>query len=189
MKKISILITLILCLTISGVYAAWTYTGSTVSTVDRTISHGMTTATTDGDVGILQIIHNDVDIAIDQTAAGNYLAKLNITGSIIVRFTPNAGAPTSVVENAIEAKATLYTKNADTNKYENAEIYVSPQDSFVDLVWEKKPDGTFEATIDADEIDTLLDLGAEFVLDTHAKYQAFHALEENVTLTVQFSQK
>ena len=189
MKKISVLITLILCVTIGGVYAAWAYTGSTVSSVDRTVSHGLTTATTDGDVGIFEVIHNDVDVAIDQTAAGNYLAKLVITGSIAVKFTPNAGAPTDVVNNAISAKATLYTKNAAENAYEGSEIYVSPADSYVDLVWEKQTDGSFLATVSAAEIDTLLDLGADFVLDTHAKYQAFHSLEENVTLTVQFSQK
>ena len=189
MKKISVLITLILCVTIGGVYAAWAYTGSTVSSVDRTVSHGLTTATTDGDVGILEVVHNDVDVSIDQTAEGNYLAKLVITGSITVKFTPNAGAPTDVVNNAISAKATLYTKNAAANAYEGSEIYVSPADSYVDLVWEKQLDGSFLATVTAAEIDTLLDLGADFVLDTHAKYQAFHGLEENVTLTVQFSQK
>ena len=189
MKKISVLITLILCVTIGGVYAAWAYTGSTVSSVDRTVSHGLTTATTDGDVGILEVVHNDVDVSIDQTAVGNYLAKLVITGSITVKFTPNAGAPTDVVNNAISAKATLYTKNAAANAYEGSEIYVSPADSYVDLVWEKQTDGSFLATVSAAEIDTLLDLGADFVLDTHAKYQAFHSLEENVTLTVQFSQK
>ena len=80
MKKISVLITLILCVTIGGVYAAWAYTGSTVSSVDKTVSHGMTTATTDGDVGILEVVQNDVDVSIDQTAVGNYLAKLVITG-------------------------------------------------------------------------------------------------------------
>jgi len=188
-KKISILITLILCVTIGGVYAAWAYTGTNVSSVDQTVSHGMTTATTDSDVGVLEVVHNDVNVVIDQTAVGNYLAKLVITGSITVKFTPNLGAPTEVVNNAIPAKATLYTKNAAENIYEGSEIYVSPTDSYVDLVWEKQLDGSFEATVSAAEIDTLLDLGANFVLDTHAKYEAFHNLEENVTLSIQFSQK
>ena len=190
MKKLSVLILLILCVTIGGAYAAWSYTGSTVSSVDRTVSHGMTTATTDGDVGILEIVSNDVDVAIDQTADGNYLAKLVITGSITVSFTPNPGAPDDVVNNAIAAVATLYTKNASTNTYDGKEIYVSPVGSSVELTWgEKQPDGSFLATIDADDIDTLLDLGGDFVLDTHAKYLTFHALEENITLTVQFSQQ
>ncbi len=189
MKKISVLIALIVCVTIGGVYAAWTYTGSTVSSVDRTISHGMTTASTDGDVGILKVVSNTVDVVIDQTAVGDYTAKLVITGQITVSFTPNPGAPDEVVNNAIEAKATLYTKNAAANTYEGKEIYVSPADSYVNLDWEKQDDGTFLATINASDIDNLLDLGGEFVLNTHSKYVDFHALEENITLTVLFSQK
>ncbi len=140
MKKLSVPILFILCVTIGGAYAAWSYTGSTVSSVDRTVSHGMTTATTDGDVGILRIVSNDVDVAIDRTAEGNYLAKLVITGSITVSFTPNPGAPDDVVNNAIAAVATLYTKNADANAYDGKEIYVAPVGSSVELTWgEKQP--------------------------------------------------
>ena len=188
MKKISVLMALIICVTIGSVYAAWSYTGTTVSSVDRTISHGMTTATTDGDVGVMSIVSNSVDVAIDQTAIGNYLAKLVITGSITVKFTPNPGAPENVVNGAIDAIANVYIQNAAENKYNDAEIYVATE-NVVELEWEKQTDGTFLATVTADQIDTLLDLGADFVLDTYAKYQAFHALEEKLTLTVIFSQQ
>ncbi len=188
MKRLSILVALILCVTIGGVYAAWLYTGSTVSSVDRTISHGLTTATTDGDVGIFRVKSNTVDIAIDQTAEDNYLAKLVITGQVVVSFTPNPGAPEDVINNAVSAVATVYTKNAEANLYDGSPIYSSPAGSKVALVWEKLPDGTFEATITAEQIDTLLDLGAEFVLDSHADYLAFHELEENITITLAISQ-
>ena len=188
MKILSLLIMLIMSVTIGSVYAAWTYTGSTVSSVDRTISHGMTTATTDGDVGFLEIVSNDVDVKIDQTADKDYRANLVITGSVVVRFTPNAGAPEEVVNNAIHAHAKLYTKNAESNLYQGAPIYTTPADSFIELSWEKQDNGTFLATVNAAEIDTLLDLGGNFILDTHAEYQEFHALEENVTLTLIFSQ-
>ena len=188
MKILSLLIMLIMSVTIGSVYAAWTYTGSTVSSVDRTISHGMTTATTDGDVGFLEIVSNDVDVKIDQTSDKDYRANLVITGSVVVRFTPNAGAPEEVVNNAIHAHAKLYTKNAESNLYQGAPIYTTPTDSFIELSWEKQDNGTFLATVNAAEIDTLLDLGGNFILDTHAEYQEFHALEENVTLTLIFSQ-
>lgn len=188
MKILSLLIMLIMSVTIGSVYAAWTYTGSTVSSVDRTISHGMTTATTDGDVGFLEVVSNDVDVKIDQTADKDYRANLVITGSVVVRFTPNSGAPEEVVNNAIHAHAKLYTKNAESNLYQGAPIYTTPADSFIELSWEKQDNGTFLATVNAAEIDTLLDLGGSFILDTHAEYQEFHALEENVTLTLIFSQ-
>ena len=189
MKKLSVLVMLILCITIGGVYATWIYTSSTISSVDRTISHGLESVNTDGDVGVFKIEANNINVAIDQTAEGDYTAKLVITGQITVRFTPNPGAPEDVVNNAVSAHATLYTKNADVNKYNGSEIYVSPEGAEVDLVWEKQADGSFLATLTAADIDTLLDLGGTFVLDTHQEYLDFHALEENITLTVLFSQK
>lgn len=185
MKKLSTLIALILCVTIGGVYATWTYTGSTITSVDRTLSHGMAASVTEGDVGVFEITNNNVDISIDQTAAGNYSAKLVITGGVTVTFTPNAGAPEDVINNAIPTHAVIYTKNAEANKYEGSEIYVkNSTTSEIDLSWVKGSDGKFTANITAEQIDSLLDLGADFVLDTEAKYQEFHALEEGVTITL-----
>lgn len=188
MKKISVLIALILCVTIGGVYAAWIYTGSTVSVAERTVSHGMATATTEGDVGILKVVHNDADIKIDQTAVGNYLANLVITGSITVSFTPNPGAPDNVVENAVPAQCILSLGNIDANLYDGKPIY-SVTGAGIDIVWEKQDDGTFTGNVTAAQIDSVLDLGDVFELDTHAKWTAFHALEKNITITAQFSQK
>lgn len=190
MKKLSTLIALILCVTIGGVYAAWTYTGSSINAVDRTLSHGLTASVTEGDVGVFSIAENTVDVAIDQTAIGNYTAKLVINGSVTVKFTPNAGAPQNVVNNAIPAEAVIYTKNADGNKYEGSEIYVANDTvKSVDLVWSKGADGVFTAIISAEQIDSLLDLGDVFVLDSQDDYNAFHALEENVTITLAVQQK
>ena len=183
MKKLSILVALILCVTIGGVYAAWSYTSSSMTSVDRTLSHGLTAAVTDGDVGVFQITQNSVDVAIDQTTTGNYTAKLVVTGSVTVTFTPNDGAPAHVIENGIPSHATIYTKNADTNKYNDAEIYVATGTT-VELDWVKDSNGTFTATISAEDIDSMLNLGADFVLDTHDEYKAFHALEENITITL-----
>lgn len=185
MKKLSTLIALILCVTIGGVYAAWTYTGTSMTSVDRTLSHGMTASVTEGDLGVFEIVGNTVDVSIDQTAAGNYTANLVITGEVTVTFTPNAGAPEDVINNAVPAHAVIYTKNADTNKYNGSEIYVaSTTTSEIELEWNKGTDGVFTATISAAEIDSLLDLGEDFVLDTQAKYDAFHALEENITISL-----
>lgn len=188
MKKIAVLMFLVICVSITGVYAAWLYTGTTVSSVDITVSHGMATATTDGDVGILEINKNDALIVIDQTAPGDYRANLKITGSVTVCFTPNDGAPEDVVNNAIDAVASIYVTGADQNLYEGSPIYQSTG-ATVDLEWVKQDDGHFEATVSAEQLATLVELGDEFILDTHAKYVAFHNLEEHLTVTVQFSQK
>lgn len=183
MKKLTTLIALIICVTVGGVYAAWMYTGDTLTGVDRTVSHGMATAVTEGDVGILSIEQNTVDIKIDQKAAGDYTANMIISGSVTIKFVPNNGAPDTVKDSAIPINVSLYTKNADTNKYEDTEIYVCNAET-ISPSWVKQNDGSFSATVTAEEIDTLLDLGKPFKLETLADYNAFHALEENITITL-----
>lgn len=189
MRRLSVLVMLIVCVTIGSVYAAWTYKGTTVSAADRTLSHGLTTATTAGDVGIFTIVDNNVDISIDQTAEGNYEAKLNITGQVSVHFTPyqNAGVDDDILTNGVDAIAKIYLKNADTNLFDGKQIYIASSEG-IDLVWIPEGD-SFHATITAEQIASLLTISDDIVLDTYAKYQQFHELEENITITLQVSQK
>ena len=189
MRRLSVLVMLIVCVTIGSVYAAWTYKGTTVSAADRTLSHGLTTATTAGDVGIFTIVDNNVDISIDQTAEGNYEAKLNVTGQVSVHFTPyqNAGVDGDILDNGVDAVAKIYLKNADTNLFDSKPIYIASSEG-IDLVWTPEGD-SFHATITAEQIMSLLTISDGIVLDTYAKYQEFHGLEENITITLQVSQK
>ena len=192
MKKITVLITLILCVTIGGVYAAWTYTGVSVSSVDITVSHGMASATTEGDKGIMKIISNDATIIVDRNAGDDgksYFVDMIITGGMTVSYTPNPGAPDT--EPPL-AEAILITENAEANAYdvdgEDYEIYVY-SGTPVDLVWEKQDDGSYLASIDKNDIDELLNFGYNFELKTYEEYTDFHAKEGRITLTVKFQEK
>ena len=54
MKKISLLLTLVICVTIGGVYAAWSYAGAAIKQpVDTTVSHGMASITST-EIGALE---------------------------------------------------------------------------------------------------------------------------------------
>ena len=186
MKKIAVLMFLIVCVTISGVYAAWLYTGTSISSVDQTISHGMAAATTNQDLGVLSIGHNDVTITIDQMGDKDYRANLLIAGSVTVCFHPNPGSPADITGDDINVVASVYATGADTHMYEGKPIYESTGLT-ADLNWVKQSDGHFEAVVDADTLKTLVRLGDEFVLDEYNEYVAFHALEEQITVTVKFA--
>lgn len=187
MKKLTLLLALIVCVTVGSVYAAWIYTGTSLDAINPGLTHGMTTATTDAKIGTLAVVDNGITIEIDQATATDYHANLLISGSITVSFTPNLGAPEEVVNNAVPAQMTILVTNPQS--YDETPIYKLNTPSSVDLVWEKQTDGSFLATVSASQIDAILDLGGEFVLDTHAKYQAFDAQRSQITLTAQFSQK
>ena len=188
MKKLTLLVALILCVTIGGVYAAWVYTGNTMGTAGRSVSHGMATATTEGNVGLYKIEHNDIDIKVDQKATGDYTAVLVITGSVTVTFTPNLGAPADVVANALPTVAYLTLTDSATNMYEGKEIY-KLNDVKVDLNWgTPNADGVFTATVTADQVASMIDIN-DFELDTHAKYEAFGQLEKKVVITFTVAKK
>lgn len=187
MKKLSLLIALCMLVSIGGVYAVWTYAGANVSSVDRTLNHGLTAANSDTAAGTFAFVNNNIDIAIDPTEEGGYIAGLVITGSVEVKFTPSAGASDNVKNNAVPAEAVIYLTDSATNMYGGKEIYVV-KDEPIALTWTSNGDGTFTATITADQIKSILSLNGEFVLDTLAKYDAFHDVEEHVVISIKIQQ-
>ena len=66
MKKLSVLIALVLCVTIGGVYAAWTYTNPDADITDRHFNQLIT-----------------ISAAVEEGAAGEYAIETNITGMTI----------------------------------------------------------------------------------------------------------
>lgn len=187
MKKLSLLVALALLITVSGVYAVWTYGGGTMNGVNTELSHGMATATTDANAGHMEITNNSVMITIDQKASNDYTAVLHLQGSITVTFTPHAGASDTIKAQALPAEAVLSTTGVA--EYMGTKIY-KVDSTAIPLVWgEKKGDGTFDAVITADQIDSHLDLNANFVLDTHAEYLAFQAEEDNADILITFQPK
>ena len=103
MKKLSVFISMALCLVIGGVYAAWAYPNET-TTVETTKSlYGVPTITTDttsGAKGVFDVDPSNLKITIDD-ANNDYIAEVSMTGYLTVTFTPAAGADESVKANGL----------------------------------------------------------------------------------------
>ena len=189
MKKLSLLIALCMLISIGGVYAAWVYPGNTINPVDMTIGHGMEAAETEGSIGTLSInVSTKVYVVPtgNNPAASNYYdATLKVEGGAIVTFTPHPGARDTDIDTALHKMyAEVYIKNAEENKYNETAIYVAKTPMLIPYErWQKQGD-TYVATLNVDEIDDLFSLGGTFVLDDIDKYNAFHDLEEKLTLSL-----
>lgn len=128
MKKLSILIALLLCVTISGVYAAWSFADTSIDIVDK--KHEtlvtLTDVTSTSAAGTFTINSNLV-LTIDQKAEGDHTAVLVFAPQnagddiyLTVTFTPAANASKEVKENGVEAE--LYFKTTTTMEcYTDAE--------------------------------------------------------------------
>lgn len=194
MKKFSALVALALCVIIGGVYATWTYAGTELDPTHMELSHSLEGAVQEGSIGTYVIDTNSVMIKIDQTASNDYTAVLKVSGEMTIRFTPAAGASQEVLANGVPSHAYFIISGVDENKYPDKNgvdqpIYVTAGENSISLVWNKQGDGSFSATITAEQIDGILNLGGEFYLDTIEEYRAFDDKEKVIDLDLYIAQK
>jgi hypothetical protein len=204
MKKLSLLIALCMLLTIGGVYATWSYVGST-DIIDAFAESKVTIsdAVIEGTYGIYKIESNLV-LTVDQ-ANDNHEAEL-VFGSnndqpvyLTVTFTPSVNAPKTIKENAVASELYFgvttpmqYKIAADGSYSENGTAvdifkFKNPGNGTLDntFAWTKNSDGTFTYTLNADALKEQIALSQTFVLDIKAEHDAFRtALAGNIVARV-----
>ena len=183
MRKLSILVALILCVTIGGVYATWNYPGADVADGHYEVVVELEQVTLGGSSGAYAIDAN-FRIGIDQTADGDYSAKLvfHSTDSsdpyIKLTFTPSSLAPDAVKESGLDSE--FYLTTTMDMQYDGTEIFKfsNPSNGVFtkNIDWNKEADGSFTYTYNYAAIQEMIQLNADFVLDTKAKYDDFAAV-------------
>ena len=175
MKKLSLLIALILCVTVGGVYANWVYSGST-DVLDQTKmkSINLTDITESGEFGTYTLNADNLLIKIDQ-ANENYHAKLVVEGSVTVTFKPGENVSPSIKANGVPTTLTINSDDAWT--YEGKTfLTINTLKNVIDIDWgtADSSTGVFTAIIDGATIaEALTFTGANVVLDSKVKYNDF----------------
>ena len=204
MKKLSLLVALALLITVGGVYATWSYVGST-DIIDAYAESNVTIADAvmEGTYGIYKIDSNLV-LTVDQ-ANDNHEAEL-VFGSnndqpvyLTVTFTPSVNAPKAIKDNAVNSELYFgvttpmqYKIDADGNYSESGtavDIFKFKNSGNGNLdntfTWTKNADGTFTYTLNADALKEQISLSQTFVLDIKAEHDAFRtALKGNIVARV-----
>ncbi len=179
MKKLSALIAMLLCVTIGGVYAAWTYAGTNdIADVYYETKVTIADVQLTGANGTYKIESNLV-ITVDQRDANHY-AKL-VYGSnndsdpyLKVTFTPSANAPDDVKKNAVDSElyfgySTTTPMQYKIDEYGNYSESGTPINIFVlnptsngnldkNIDWVKESDGTFTYTLQVSQIENMIKL-------------------------------
>ena len=210
MKKIRTLIVALLCLTIGGVYATWTFADD--ANVDRkgeTVTITLAEKVESSEVlGSLSIVFSDdFNITIDQKTQANpaqgitadHTAVLQITGSITLKFKANASADADVRANGIKAHyyfAASDIKYNDDSDTENAEKPIYNIDTATKYVIEPANttgdvekwtfDSTnkeFTYTLNAEALAELIKINT-FVIDNSAEYATFNQILRSGTITL-----
>ena len=192
MKKLGLLIAMILCVTIGGVYATWTYTQST-DVADEAVNMAMNLTKVEyvGSYGTYEVDTTGVSMAIDPKPGTTHTTSLIITGDIVITFTPNSVAPKEVKDAGVESTFTLTLSNDnwvyDDGSGEKVLVVLEHADEGAhDITWSKQADGTFTYVISADTLAQHIKLN-EFVLDTKAEYDAFNKVLTNGQIVITVS--
>ena len=159
MKKLSVLIALVLCVTIGGVYAAWNYSQGDTASVKVSREINMAQVVTNGTKGTITATPKD-NFAFLVDDKGGYIAELVGTGNIQINFTANPGADQTTKDNGIKMIATVtlnsesgltYNDPSTTEKEEIVPITVKTGANVIvlgDTNEDGKPDLCREATFD-----------------------------------------
>ena len=190
MKKLGLLFAMILCVTIGGVYATWTYTQNT-DLADETLNMTMnlTDVAYSGSYGTYKINTESLKMKIDPKEDTTHITALYIEGDIIITFTPTSVAPQSVKDNGVASTYKFGLSNAnwtyDDGTGATKLITLAHDEAESITPWEKQADGTFTFNLSASELSQHISL-AEFNLDTKIKYDAFNAVlaTGQITITV-----
>lgn len=192
MKKLSLLIALLVCVTISGVYAAWSYAG-TDDIADKYAEAKITIADVEltGANGVYTIESNLV-LVVDQ-ANEDHEAKLVFNSNnseaiyLKVTFKPAANASPAIKQNAVDSE--IYFTTTTTMQYDGRDIlkFTNPGDGELNnlITWNPETDGTFTYTMDQAALEAAIQLNGTFVLGTKAEHENFRtALAGNVVAHV-----
>jgi len=108
MKKFTILVALILCVTIGGVYAAWIYPNTEANiSIDRNVTVQLSDANTTNKKGELIGLTGESGMSFFlDDANGDYLAEVKLSGYFEFLFTPNENLPVDS-RKPIDLKYTL----------------------------------------------------------------------------------
>ena len=192
MKKLSLLIALILCVTIGGVYATWTYT-ETTNVADDTVnmSLNLTKATTDGSYGTYEITtSSDFAMVIDPKEGTEHVTALYITGDITITFTPAQYAPTDVKKNAVPSTFQFALSSGTTTSgytawdFEGQSMIALAHNDAEEIEWsEPDENGVFSYVISAADLANHIRL-TEITLDTLTKYNRYGGALGQISITV-----
>ncbi|MBP3478127.1 MAG: hypothetical protein J6K03_01425 [Oscillospiraceae bacterium] len=182
MKKLSILVALILCVTIGGVYATWTYPGTSVAEYKIPLTHQMAGVDFSGSAGVYEVTSNTLSYTIDQKDTGDYTPVMRLTGSVSFTFTAHDQISESALTAALTPTVTIYTEDLSSATYDDKAIFTVNSSFSLTLdkaMWTKSgdDDDVYTYTIQASELANAITLNDGFCLDTNDEYLAFQAAQ------------
>lgn len=189
MKKLSIFVALILCVTIGGVYAAWIYSGNTIEPQVEPFVNKMGDKSTVGAAGAYHFSANSIDFAIEpDDQDSKHTTLVWGSGTVTITFEAAGDITDADLTRALNATITIISDNIANGVYESSQIYTIVAGKSIQLNqsrWTNTP-GTnkWVATISASELEGFVTV-ADYHLPTSDEYEAFKLAHGDVKFKLQ----
>lgn len=177
-KKLGLLATLAMCVTVGGVYATWIYAEGPVDASHPEVGITLAGYENETDKGTLYIDKSNWKLLIDDLGNKDFKAELNETGTIKIKFRANAGSDISsftaacVLSYAGDDLAN-WTYTYPTNGGQTLQIFTNVNSTAQEVVLnDDDHDGVWEGDL---KIADMLTLNNNIYLETYAEYEAFNA--------------
>ncbi len=173
MKKLSLLVALILCVTIGGVYATWTYAGNEIKEQNATLTNKMGEVVLSGAAGAYHFSNNTLRFTVEPDE-GTYKPVLVASGSATLTFSAEPTISPSALTKALSATITVEATDLTTAVYDGKQIYTLADNFKITLnesSWSKEGNN-YTYTINASDLVDAVSI-ADFELNNVAQYDDF----------------
>lgn len=196
MKKITALIMMALLITIGGVYASWVYSeGVTTETnlyIKDMANVHMDSVNKDNAKGVITLDYSAAQFVVADDGDGNegsvgygdHFAELDVSGTLLFKFTPNKGASIDTID--IEYKVSISDATVTWEDYSSSEqrqIFTVASSDWVTI----ENVGVTGKSINATDLG--LSLGGNFYLPTYADYASFQSKLNSFSIVITVREK
>lgn len=186
MKKLSILVALILCVTIGGVYATWVYPGNDIGRLEAPVSNNMGEVTFSGSMGTYSLVSNDMALIIDQDGNQTFNTKLTYSGNLVFTFTPAANISDAQRDAALNAKVSVMGTDVASAVYGTKQIWAFDETKIVTLNkadWSEN-NGVYTYTFACSKLADTVKLSQVFNLPTYDDFKAFSDAQKHAVFNL-----
>lgn len=183
MKKLTVLVALLLCITIGGVYATWIFAGDTIMSQTDPFVNKMGDVDTSTSAGSYHFVNNTVNLVVEPESATSYDAVITWSGEVTLQFAANDTISAEPLSRALNAVITIEAVDIDLAKYESEQIYTLNNSFKIQLTegsWAHDDvTNTYSYKITADALEGAVSIG-EFSIDNYDRYKAFKLAQDVV---------
>jgi hypothetical protein len=188
MKKLTLLVALLLCVTIGGVYATWIFAGDSILSQTDPFANKMGDVDTTTSAGAYHFTNNTMAIVVepDSNDTHNTTLTWDASGSVTLRFEANSTISDAPLDKALRAVITVEAVDIANAKYNDGtgekQIYSLNPDFKITLTegdWTQESTYVYTYTVSAAQLADAVTMES-FNLPNYDAYRSFKTAQDIV---------